>query len=64
MFVELYGMLSYVNVQEMEKKIDNLLDIYKASESNNNKVYSYLNKRSLSIKGIVFDFLRIEYIVN
>ena len=38
MCVELYGMLSYVNVQEMEKKIDNLLDIYKASHSNNNKV--------------------------
>ena len=34
MFVELYGMLSYVNVQEMEKKIDNLLDIYKTSDSN------------------------------
>jgi hypothetical protein len=64
MFVELYGMLSYVNVQEMEKKIDNLLDIYKASHSNNNNVNNYLNKRSLSIKGIVFDFLRIEYIVN
>jgi hypothetical protein len=30
MFVELYGMLSYVNVEQMEKKIDNLLDIYKA----------------------------------
>ncbi len=27
-------MLSYVNVQEMEKKIDNLLDIYKTSDSN------------------------------
>ena len=38
MFVELYGMLSYVNVQEMEKKIDNLLDIYKTSDSNINKL--------------------------
>ena len=38
MFVELYGMLSYVNVQEMEKKIDNLLDIYKTSDSNINEL--------------------------
>ena len=43
MFVEIYGMLSYVNVEQMEKKIDHMLDIYKASESNNKKVNDYLN---------------------
>ena len=41
MFVELYGMLSYVNVQEMEKKIDNLLDIYKTSDSNINELNNH-----------------------